>query len=170
LNDEFQDLNRFARYYIHHMHRQRTSEATEGYTILWEDHESFLVQTDRQVSDDSFIATGPERFEEYELPLLRTETRYYFYPAEQIDFLPEELVCHMLLIDSSTRFRSYCLLLLSSVDVNDELLKRRATHYGVSELVEQLLEYLETRGETTAEPLPSWDEFQTLAGEYGVAL
>lgn len=170
LNDEFQDLNRFAREYIHHVHRQRASEATDGYTILWEDHESFLVQTDQQVSDDAFLATGPERFEEYGLPLLTTETRYYFYPAEQIDFSPEELVCHMLLIDSGSRFRSYCLLLLSSVDVNEELLNSRAAHYGVSELIEQLLEYLETRGEVTAEPLPSWDEFQTLAEEYEVTL
>lgn len=170
LNDEFQDLNRFAREYIHHVHRQRASEATDGYTFLWEDHESFLVQTDREVSDDAFVATGPERFEEYGLPLLATETRYYFYPAEQIEFSPEELVCHMLLIDSGTRFRSYCLLLLSSVDMNEELLKSRATHYGVSELVEQLLEYLETRGQTTAEPLPSWDEFQALAEEYEVSV
>jgi predicted transcriptional regulator len=168
LNGEFHDLNRFAREYIHHVHRQRASKVMDGYTILWEDHESFLVQTDRQVSDDSVLTTGPERFEEYGLPLLVTETRYYFYSAEQIEFSPEELVCHMLLIDSGTRFRSYCLLLLTSVDVNDELLKSRATHYGVFELVEQLLEYLETRGESTAEPLPSWDEFQALAEEYEV--
>lgn len=168
LNDEFRDLNRFSREYIHHVHRQRASEVTDGYTILWENHESFLVQTDRQVSDDAFLATGPERFEEYGLPLLTTESRYYFYPAEQIDFSPEELVCHMLLIDSGTRFRSYCLLLLSSADVNDGLLESRATHYGLSELIEQLLEYLETRGETTAEPLPSWNEFQALADEYEV--
>lgn len=168
LNDEFQDLNRFAREYIHHVHRQRASEAADGYTILWEDHESFLVQTDRQVTDDSFLTTGPERFRDYELPLLATDTRYYFYPAEQIDFSPEELVCHMLLIDSGSRFRSYCLLLLRSVDVNEELLNSRAAHYGVSKLVEQLLEYLKTRGGVTAESLPSWDEFQALADEYEV--
>jgi predicted transcriptional regulator len=170
LTDEFQELNRFAREYSHHVHRQRASAATDGYTILWEDHESFLIQTDRQVSDDSFLATGPERFEEYGLPLLTTETRYYFHPAEQIDFSPEELVCHMLLIDSGTRFRSYCLLLLSNVDVNEQLLNRRATHYGVSNQVEQLLEYLKVRGRVTADSLPSWDEFQTLAGEYEAPL
>lgn len=168
LNEEFQDLNRFAREYHHHVHRQRASAVMDAYTILWEDHESFLVQTDGQITDDSFLTTGPERFGDYGLPLLTTESHYYFYPTEQIDFSSEELVCHMLLIDSGSRFRSYCLLLLSSEDVNEELLNSRAAHYCVSKLVEQLLEYLETRGETTAEPLPSWDEFQALADEYEV--
>jgi hypothetical protein len=102
------------------------------------------------------------------IPLLATETRYYFYPAEQLDSSPEELVCHMLLIDPGRRFRSYCLLLLSSVEVNEALLESRASHYRVSNHVELLLEYLETRGEVTADSLPSWDEFQMLAEEYEV--
>lgn len=170
LNDEFQSLNEFAREYVHHVHRHRAAEVMDASTILWEDHESFLVQTDHQVTDRSFLVTGPERFEAYGLPLLVTEARYYVYPAEQIDLTPEELVCHMLLIDSGSRFRTYCLLLLSRVDIDEEVLRSRSVHYGVFEPIEQLLDYLDTRGESAAESLPSWDEFETLAEEYEVAV
>lgn len=170
LTDEFQVLNRFAREYIHHVHRQRAAEAMDAFTIIWEDHGSFLAQTDRAVTDDSFLLTGPERFQDFDLPLLATEDRYYFYPDNQIEFSPEELVCHMLLIDSGSRYRSYCLLLLSSEDVDESLLRSRGEHYGVSKVVDELLAYLESRGEITTESLPSWDEFEALAEEYGVAL
>lgn len=72
----------------------------------------------------------------------------------------------MLLIDFGSRHRRYCLLLLSSTDVDEELLTSRATHYGVSELVDPLLDYLQFRGETTEDQLPSWGEFQEFAEEY----
>lgn len=170
LNDEFQSLNQFAREYIHHVHRQQASAVTGGFTILWEDHESFLVQSDREITDNSFLATGPERFQEYEIPLLVTETHYYFYPANQIHFSAEELVCHMLLIDSGSRYRSYCLLLLSSEDVDESLLRSRGEHYGISSMVEELLGYLDSRGEISSESLPTWDEFEALAGEYEVSV
>lgn len=170
LNDEFQILNRFAREYVHHVHRRRASEAMDAFTVIWEDHASFLARTDRPIADDAFLPTGPERFQEYGLPLLATEARYYFYPADRVDLTPEELVPHMLLIDSGSRHRSYCLLLLSSEDVDEALLRRRGEHYGISDLVEQLIEYLDSRGGTTTESLPSWEEFETLAEEYEVAV
>lgn len=170
LTDEFQVLNRFAREYIHHVHRQWAAKAMDAFTIRWEDHGSFLAQTDRPVTDDFFLLTGPERFQDFGLPLLATEDRYYIYPASKIEFSPEELVCHMLLIDSGSRYRSYCLLLLSSEDVDESLLRSRGEHYGVSNVIDELLSYLDSRGETTTESLPSWDEFEDLAAEYEVAI
>lgn len=170
LTDEFQALNRFAREYVHQVHRQRASMAMDAFTILWENHNSFLAQTDRAVTDDSFLLTGPERFQDFAIPLLATEDRYYFYPTSRIEFSPEELACHMLLIDSGSRYRSYCLLLLSSEGVDEVLLRSRGEHYGISDVIDELLAYLDSRGESTTESLPSWDEFETLAEEYEVSV
>lgn len=170
LTDEFQCLHRFAREYVHHAHRQRAAAAMEAFTILWEDHESFLLRTDKAVTDESFIPTGPERFEEYGLPLLATETRYYFYPAGEIELIPEELICHMLVIDAGTRFQSYCLLLLGHAEIDEDRLRERAEDYGVSATVEELLSYLESGGERTTPTLPSWEEFRELADDYEVSV
>jgi signal transduction histidine kinase len=56
-------------------------------------------------------------------------------------------------VGDDTRSRSYCLLLLSRVDVNRDELLDAATTYGIKEDVRALLEYLDTRGETRAETL-----------------
>ncbi len=53
----------------------------------------------------------------------------------------------MPVIDSGARTQSYCLLLLSHVDVDRDELRDQTTKYGVEDLVEDLLTYLDTGGE-----------------------
>lgn len=170
LNEAFLILHEFASEYVHHTHRQRAAEAVNAFTILWENHASFLIQTEQQVTDEAFLRTGPEQFEAYDLPLFLTSSHYYVYPAERANRTPEELICHMLVIDSGSRYRSYCLLLFTDVDIDESRLLACGDVYGVREAVEQLLEYVETRGEATGPSWPTWDEFHTLADNYGVSL
>jgi hypothetical protein len=63
------------------------------------------------------------------------------------DLSPSTLCCHMPVIDSGARTQSYCLLLLSHVDVDRDELRDQTTKYGVEDLVEDLLTYLDTGGE-----------------------
>lgn len=170
LTDEFALLHRFTEEYVHLVHRQRAAEVADGFSILWEDHDSFLLQTDDRVADEAFRVTGPERFDEYGLPLLATETRYYVYPADALESTAEELVCHMLVIDSGPRFRSYCLLLLTQVEVDEHQLRHLGGHYGVADAVEELLSYLATDGEESTPEMPAWNEFRALAADYGVSV
>jgi DNA-binding MarR family transcriptional regulator len=170
LNDEFKDLATLAREFAHHRNRNRVAEHTDTYTILWESLDEFLIQTDEEIKTDAFHVTGPEWFQAYGLPLLARQRRYYLYSKSTETISPEELCCHTLLIGDDTRSRSYCLLLLSKVDVDRNQLLDAATTYGVVDDVEPLLEYLDTDGETRTEPLPTWDEFRTLADEYEVAV
>lgn len=170
LNEDFRILHSFAEEYVHHVHRQIIGNVAEASSILWEDHRSFLLRTDEPVRDESFVSTGPERFEDFGLPLLTRDARYYFYPADLIDLTPEELICHTLVIDDGTRFRSYCLLLLLACDdIDEERLSELSTRYDVEKSVEELQAYLRSRGDETVPELPSWMEFVELAEDYEVS-
>jgi DNA-binding MarR family transcriptional regulator len=168
LNEGFEQLSTLARELAHHDHRQTVEQHTDTYTILWESLDEFLAQTADEITAEDFIPTGPARFQTYDLPLLTRDRRYYLYSATMTDLSPETLCCHMLVIDSGPRAQSYCLLLLSHVDVDRNKLRNQATQYGVDDLVEDLLTYLDTGGEQRTARLPEWEDFQELAADYGV--
>ena len=105
-----------------------------------------------------------------DLQFLLTDHRYYLYSENLDEVSPAELCCHTLLIDDGSRHRSYCLLLLSHVDVDEEDLRAQATKYGLEDEINALLCYLETHGEVDDDRLPEWDEFQELAADYEVPL
>lgn len=48
-------------------------------TILWENHDEFLAQTEADIDAEHFHETGLARFGAYDLPFLLTSHRYYFY-------------------------------------------------------------------------------------------
>lgn len=170
LNDEFEELSTLAREFAHHRNRNRIEDHAESYTILWESFDEALAQTDEEIETESFLVTGPERFQAYDLPLLARQRRYYLYSESRDELSPAELCCHMLVIDDGTRSQSYCLLLLSTVTIDRDELLDLAARYGVEDIVTDLLAYLDTAGEERSESLPTWEEFRDLAEEYGVAV
>jgi len=169
LNDGFEQLSTLARELAHHVHRQTVEEQTDTYTILWESLDEFLVQT-TEITQEHFIPTGPDQFQRYGLPLLARDRRHYLYSETTSELSPEILCCHMLVIDSGPRTQSYCLLLLSHVDIDHDELRVQATKYGVEDVVDELCTYLDTSGDQRTSRLPEWEGFQELADEYEVAL
>jgi DNA-binding MarR family transcriptional regulator len=169
-NADFDKLHEFARELVHHLHRQQLESVAPKGTILWEDHDEFLAQTETEVDAKRFHETGLARFATFDLQFLLTRHRYYLYSEELDAVPPAELCCHMLLIDNDSRHRSYCLLLLNHVDVDEDDLRERATKYGLEDEIDALLRYLETHGEVDNDRLPEWNEFQELAADYEVSL
>lgn len=170
LNEGFEILSRFAHELAHQLHRQTAGTYTNTYSILWESVDEFLVQTPESINHEDFLPTGPAQFQTYDLPLLVRDRRHYLYSESSSAISPAELCCHMLVIDDGTRTRSYCLLLLSHVDVDTTELRTQAEKYGITETVDDLLTYLETQGKESTSTLPTWQEFESLAEEYGVSL
>ncbi|WP_254538435.1 ArsR family transcriptional regulator [Halomarina litorea] len=168
LNDGFEPLSVFARELAHHAHRQTVEEQTITYTILWESLDEFLVQAPTEIADEHFSPTGPDQFQRYGLPLLARDRRHYLYSETTSELSPEMLCCHMLVIDSGARTQSYCLLLLSHVDINSDELRAQAVTYGVDDVVDDLCTYLDTSGAQRTSRLPEWEDFQKLAEEYEV--
>ena len=127
-----------------------------------------LAQTETEIDKEAFHETGLAQFAAFDLQFLLTDHRYYFY-SEELDVLsPAELCCHTLLIDDGSRYRSYCLLLLRQVDVDEDDLRTRAAKYDHEDEINALLRYLGTHGDVTDDRLPAWDEFQKLAAEYEI--
>jgi hypothetical protein len=170
LNDEFEELSTLAREFAHLRHRHRVEDHAESLTLLWESLDEFLVQTRTEIETDAFHLTGPELFQAYDLPLMARQRRYYLYSESVDNVSPAELCCHMLVIDDGTRSQSYCLLLISETATDRDELLETAQKYDVAERVSNLLEYLDTEGESRLGRLPRWEEFRELADEYGVTV
>jgi DNA-binding MarR family transcriptional regulator len=169
-NADFDRLHEFARELAHHLHRHRLEAVAPKGTILWEDYDEFLAQTETEIDAEAFHETGLARFAAFDLQFLLTGHRYYVYSEELDTVSPAALCCHTLLIDDGSRHHSYCLLLLSRVDVDEADLREQAVKYGLEDEIDALLRYLETHGEVDDERLPAWDEFQKLAADYEVPL
>jgi DNA-binding MarR family transcriptional regulator len=169
-NGDFNRLHEFTRELAHHLHRQRLEAVASKGTILWEDYDEFLAQAETEIDAEGFHETGLARFAAFDLQFLLTGHRYYVYSEELDAVSPAELCCHTLLIDDGNRHRSYCLLLLSHVDVDEDDLREQAVKYGLEDQIDALLQYLKTHGAVDNDRLPEWSEFQALAAEYGVQL
>ncbi|AXR76200.1 ArsR family transcriptional regulator [Natrarchaeobaculum sulfurireducens] len=169
-NGDFDRLHKFARELVHHLHRQRLESVAPNGTILWRDYDEFLSQTEIEIEAENFHETGLARFAAFDLQFLLTHHRYYLYSEDLEDVSPAELCCHTLLIDDGSRHHSYCLLLLSHVDIDKSDLREQAAKYGLDDEIDTLLRYLETQGAVDSDRLPEWDEFQKLAADYEVDL
>ena len=169
-NADFDRLHAFARELAHHLYRHRLEAVAPKGTILWEDYDEFLAQTETEIDAEGFHETGLARFAAFDLQFLLTGHRYYVYSEELDAVSPAELCCHTLLIDDASRHRSYCLLLLSHVDVGEAGFRAQAAKYGLEDEIDALPRYLETHGEVDDDRLPEWDEFQELAADYEVRL
>jgi DNA-binding MarR family transcriptional regulator len=167
---DFDRLHAFTRELEHHLHRQRLEALAPKGTILWEDYDEFLAQTETEIDAEGFHETGLARFAAFGLQFLLTGHRYYVYSEELDAVSPVELCCHTLLIDDSSRHRSYCLLLLSHVDLEEENLPERAAKYGLEDEIDALHRYVKTHSDIDDVHFPEWDEFQELAADYGVDL
>ncbi|MBX0297710.1 MarR family transcriptional regulator [Haloarcula nitratireducens] len=169
-NADFDRLHEFAHELAHHLHRERLEAVAPKGTFLWEDYDEFLAQAETEIDAERFHETGLPRFAAFDLQFLLTGHRYYFYSEDLDAVSPAELCCHTLLIDDGSRHRSYCLLLLSHVNVDEEDLREQAVKYDLEDEIDALLRYLETHGEVDDDRLPAWDEFQELAADYEVPL
>lgn len=176
LNEPFTALAPIARGLIHQQHRREAEKHTSGLTFLWETHDEYLFACDTDVSSEGFLATGPAQFADFGIPLLTRDRRHYFRTEHLTEMTPAELVCHTLLIDDSSRYRTYCLLLIQNQNIDRTQLRERAEYYyaeadlDIRAIVDELFEYLETEGDIAHEKLPQWNEFKQTASEYEVRL
>jgi DNA-binding MarR family transcriptional regulator len=174
LNDPFPVLASIARGLLHQKHRREAKRNASGLNFIWERHNEYLFACDNDISADEFLLTGPARFADFDVPLLVRDRRHYFRTDRLKEITPAELICHMLLIDDGSRYRTYCLLLIAKHDIERTALNEYAEYYAseasidLCTLVDALIEYLKTSGEKKIEQLPQWEEFKQTASEYEI--
>lgn len=176
LTQQFEELAAFARSLVRHLQRQEAGKHTTGVRIIWADVDEYLFSCQTEPPADLVHQTGPDAFEQYGIPLLTQESQYYFRSEEQSEIAPEDLVCHMLLIDDGARYRSYCLLLIVGCELEAETLTRTAERYDLeaqielSDMVQQLCAYLDSEGAESEAKLPEWDTFKSKAADYDISV
>lgn len=176
INEPFSALSSIARGMAHQEHRTEAGRYAENVSILWETHEKYLFACDGEIRNDTFFLTGPSLFEEFGIPLLTRSRRHYLRSDRSTSITPAELVCHTLLIDDASRYRTYCLLLITKESIGREALSECTEQYDpeadidLSKIIEELVEYLETEGSRTSDQLPSWNEFKSTAADYEIDL
>ena len=176
LTNQFEELAAFARSLVRHLHRQEASNHAAGIRLIWTDVDEYLFSCRTEVTASLFHQTGPDALDQYGISLLTRENQYYFRSEGRTELAPEDLVCHLLLIDDGARYRSYCLLLIASCEIDADVLARSANRYDreaeidLSDIVQELCSYLESNGAVSGEKLPEWDTFKSTAADYDVSV
>lgn len=170
LSNEFSMLQQFVRELRHQCHRSRMQEDLDRGTLVWEDYANFLARSESVTDDPSYTRTGLDAFSDYGLEFFTTSGYYYFYTGSGEELSPADFACQLLLIENDSRHRKYALLLIAKSDISMDQVREAASRYGLSDVVDPLLRYLDSKGKQTADVTPSWEEMQSLADEYEVAL
>jgi len=84
LTPDFDRLHEFSRELAHHLHRQRLEAVAPKGTILWEDCDEFLAQTETEIDAEAFHETGLARFAAFDIQFLLTSHRYYVYSKDSM--------------------------------------------------------------------------------------
>ncbi|ARS90503.1 MarR family transcriptional regulator [Natrarchaeobaculum aegyptiacum] len=176
LTKQFEELAAFARSLVRHLHRQEASDHAAGVRLIWTDVDEYLFSCRTEVTAPLFHQTGPDALDQYGISLLTREGRYYFRSEDRTELAPEDLVCQLLLIDDGARYRSYCLLLIASCEIDANVLARSAGQYDreaeidLSNIIQELCAYLESNGAVSGEKLPEWDTFKSTAADYDISV
>ncbi|MFO8110594.1 MAG: winged helix-turn-helix domain-containing protein [Thermoplasmata archaeon] len=165
---------RFAQTVIQYEHQHRTDTYIPGSRVIWSSpHESLVIPseeyTENILDKPDWYLTGIPRFSDYGLDFF-TARPTYFYSEISDKLTPAEIISHTLIEETDTRNLSYCALLMVSEDISFENLKRASVYYDIEEIVDALVTFVETKGETISDNLPDWQGFKSLAKQYGVTL
>ena len=176
LTNQFEELAAFARSLVRHLHLQEANDRAAGVRLIWNDVDEYLFSCRTEVTETLFHQTGPEALEQYGIPLLTRKEQYYFRSEDRNELAPEDLLCHLLLINDGARYRSYCLLLIANCGLDADTLTRSAERYDreaeidISTIVQDLCSYLESKGVESGEKLPEWDTFKSTAADYDISV
>jgi len=174
ITDRMSGIVRFAQTVIQYEHQHRSDSSIPGSRVIWSSpHESLIIPaeeyTDNILDKPGWYLTGLPLFSDYDLNFFATRPTY-FYTDLRDRLTPVDIISHTLIVEADNRNLSYCALLMVSENISSEDLKSASLYYDIEETMEALVTFVETKGETTSDELPEWQEFKSLAKQYGVIL
>ncbi|WP_148883369.1 MarR family transcriptional regulator [Thermococcus aciditolerans] len=133
-------------------------------SLVWSGVEELILATGtfKGKSLGDFQLTGLSRFSDFGLPLISSGVYHYYWPARELSL--EEVVVHALRLGRDARELLYTIVLLKGKGFNEGKLKRLAAKFGISNTVDDLLEYL--KGMNKPYPFPSREEVEELCRQY----
>ncbi len=160
LNPSHKLINDFIKTYFANRNENRLKDKTPDGMILWGRGFEYLFKTKKTMNEQK---TAVSVFHEYDLPLMSDKT-YYFHTGRNLD--TEDHILQTILIDQeSITYNTYAALLYQKT--KPDSLIERAVLYGLEEHVSAMLDLLKTKT-PKADYLPPWEEYRTIAEDYGV--
>jgi len=164
ISGRFALFKAFADEYFYLQNSIKAREFDPNASVVWSGVEELILATGtfRGKSLGDFQLTGLSRFSDFGLPLISAGIYHYYWPARELSL--EEVVVHTLTLGKDARELLYTIVLLKGKGFDERKLKRLAAKFGVSDTVEEVLEYF--RGANKPYPFPSMEEVEELCRQY----
>jgi len=161
-------LDEYQRFFVDKL----IGSVSENAVVLWQQDMEFLARAPKNVKTvpGDFLKTATSMFPGFGIPIF-SEFDIYFYSKKKKNIRTEDAVIHTLLIEpNNVRYTIYALLLLKKNEerIDKQYLTREAEKFGQGRQVNEMLQFLRTRTPSKGLALPTWQEFEARAREYGV--
>jgi len=161
INPIHQTLYEFAKYYQEYKNYQCISSILEDALIVWQHGDEILFKTKEELHD--IPTTAVTNFQEYDIPLI-SNIKYYYKTNRNLNI--SDIILHTILIDiKSKTYNLYACLLIEKTIPSDLIKKARL--YNLSTHIQNLILFLKIKNSNEIF-LPTCEEYETLAKQYGV--
>jgi predicted transcriptional regulator len=169
ISPRFRTLSEFVIEFRHYLNRQTAMDFANDAVILWECNHEFILETDRSKKLGAFIPTGLSAFHRFGISLM-VPKYYYFYSPLTRKLGLENAVLHSVLVPPTHRNMLATLLVLTKnmKEIDAGYLAEQGEKYGVRDRINDMTNYLRTKGAERPEGFPAWKEFTERAREYGL--
>ncbi len=142
----------------------------KGYSYFFKLGRRELKEEEVKILGKNFMKTALSSFPQHGIQFITEDLYYYYEPAvKKLDL--EDIILHTLLIDrGSQTYTIYALLLFFKKikSINFQILREKSKRYDLLESVENIIRFVDSKGEVRPWPLPKWSELREQANIYGI--
>ncbi|MEF8848955.1 MAG: winged helix-turn-helix domain-containing protein [Candidatus Thermoplasmatota archaeon] len=161
INPYHRKIQDFAKKYYDYKNHRKVKSIAEDASIIWQHGNEFLFKTKKDI--ESYQGTAVVVFSKYNLPMTG-DYKYYYNTERKLE--TADFILHTVLINPlSKTYNGFACLLYEKTKPSD--LVKKARIYGLVEHVEKMISFIKNEG-SEKNFLPSWDEYESLAKQYGV--
>ena len=161
INPTHQLLFEFAKEYYDYKNHLELRSISEDAQMIWQHGSEFLFKTKKILTKHP--ETAVTAFSKYNLPLLG-DTKYYYYTDRKLQ--TTDIILHTILINPQSKtYNTYACLLYEKTKPKDVIKKARI--YNLTEHIQTLISFIKKQ-ESEKKFLPTWDEYESIAKQYGI--
>lgn len=154
-------IHSFAKNYHRYKNNQKVRTISEDAQIIWQHGNEFLFKTKKDIT--TYQITAVTAFSRYKLPLLGN-TKYYYNSKRNLQ--TSDIILHTILLNPRSKtYNAYACLLYGKTQPKDII--KKAKIYNLTDHIKEIILFLELQ-KSDKKFLSTWDEYESLAKQYGV--
>ena len=165
INPNHRVLQKFIDAYFSYLNFIKLKVIAPNSIILWQRGYEFLFKSKDPLTHKNIYSTATSKFHSYGLQIVSAE-EYYYHTTHARKLCISEYIIHTILAEpNSLRNNMYACLLYQKTKPKDII--DWAAIYDMQDHIEILIDYLKNKLKN-APFLPPWEEYRTLAENYGL--